>query len=96
MWEPRRLATLSASTACYRDKFILPFLPFYLYLLYFRSRYNSVGIATGYELEGRGSILDRGKIFFLFHSVQTGSGSPPASYPMGTGGSFRGDKAAEA
>jgi hypothetical protein len=26
--------------------------------------------------------------FFLLHSVQTGSGAHPASYPMGTGGSF--------
>jgi hypothetical protein len=24
-------------------------------------------------------------IFFLMHSVQTGSGAHPASYPMGTG-----------
>jgi hypothetical protein len=28
------------------------------------------------------------KDFSLFHSVQTGSGYHPASYPMGTGGSF--------
>jgi hypothetical protein len=28
--------------------------------------------------------------------VQTGSGAHPASYPMGTGGSFSGDKAAGA
>jgi hypothetical protein len=30
------------------------------------------------------------------HVVRTGSGAHPASYPMGTGGSFPGDKAAEA
>jgi hypothetical protein len=26
MWEPRRLTTLWASTACYRDNFTLPYL----------------------------------------------------------------------
>jgi hypothetical protein len=30
----------------------------------------------------------------LLHSVQADSGAHPASYPMGTGGSFPGDKAA--
>jgi hypothetical protein len=39
-----------------------------------------------------GSIPGRGKEFFLFHSVQTSSGAHPASYPMGTGGSFPGVK----
>jgi hypothetical protein len=34
--------------------------------------------------------------FSLHHCVQTGSGARPASYPMGTRGSFPGDKAAEA
>jgi hypothetical protein len=29
MWEPRRLTTLRAFTACYRDSFTLPFLPPY-------------------------------------------------------------------
>jgi hypothetical protein len=28
--------------------------------------YSAVGIATGYEMEGRGSIPDRGKRFFSF------------------------------
>jgi hypothetical protein len=32
----------------------------------------------------------------LWHSVQTGSEAHPASYPMGTGGSFPGGKAARA
>jgi hypothetical protein len=32
--------------------------------------------------------------FSLLHSVQTGSGAHPASYQMGTGGSFPGGKAA--
>jgi len=34
--------------------------------------------------------------FSLRHHVQTGSGASPASYPMGTGASFPGDKAAGA
>jgi hypothetical protein len=35
-------------------------------------------------------------IYSLHHRVQNGSGTHPASYPMGTWGSFPGDKAAEA
>jgi hypothetical protein len=33
--------------------------------------------------------------FSLVHSVQTGSKAQPVSYPMGTGGCFPGNKAAE-
>jgi hypothetical protein len=40
-------------------------------------------------LEGAGNCS-------LNHCVQTGSGAHPASYPMGTKGSFPGDKAAGA
>jgi hypothetical protein len=43
---------------------------------------------------GRSSSHGRGKNFL--HIVQTGSGVHPASYPMGTGGSLPGGKAAEA
>jgi hypothetical protein len=32
----------------------------------------------------------------FLHRVQTGSGAHRASYPMGTGGNFRGSKAAGA
>jgi hypothetical protein len=49
------------------------------------SRDSSVGVATGYELEGWGSILGRGKVFSLTHSVQTGSEAYQVLYPMGTG-----------
>jgi hypothetical protein len=55
------------------------------------NRDSSVGIATGYRLGGRGYSPDRGSDFSLLHSVQTNSGAHPASYPMGTGGSFPGD-----
>jgi hypothetical protein len=41
-----------------------------------------VGITKYYGLDGRGQD------FSLFHSVQTGSGAHPASYPMSTGASF--------
>jgi hypothetical protein len=43
--------------------------------------------ATGYGLSDRGSVENRDKrLFFLLHSVQTGSGAYSASYPMGTEG----------
>jgi hypothetical protein len=58
------------------------------------SRDNSVGIATGYELDGRGWIPDRGRDFSLLHSVQSGSGAHLTSHAMGTGNSFLGGKAA--
>jgi hypothetical protein len=57
---------------------------------------SSVGIVTGYELDGRDFAPDRGKIFPLPHSVQTGSGAQQASYPRGTGGPFPGCKTAGA
>jgi hypothetical protein len=64
-----------------------------------KSRDSSVGIALGYELDGRGSRV-RFPVgvanFSLHHRVQTGSGAHPASYPMGTRCSFPGCKAAEA
>jgi hypothetical protein len=40
-----------------------------------------------------GSRPGRGWEFSLYHRVQTGSGVHPTSYPMGTRGSFPGDKA---
>lgn len=45
---------------------------------------QSVYEATGYGLEGQGS-LPAGTIFSLLHGVQTGSGPHPASYSIGTG-----------
>jgi hypothetical protein len=63
------------------------------------SRDSSVGIALGYRLDDRGSRIrfpaGAGN-FSLHHRVQNGSGAHPASYPVGTGGSFPGGKAAEA
>jgi hypothetical protein len=52
---------------------------------------SSVGIALGYGLDDRGSRVrfpaGAGN-FSLHHRVQNGSGAHPASYPMGTRGSF--------
>jgi hypothetical protein len=55
-----------------------------------------VGIATGYGMDYRGNgvrvpLVSR---ISLLHLVQTGSEVHPTSYPMGTGGTFPGDKAA--
>jgi hypothetical protein len=47
-----------------------------------KSRGSAVGIATGYGLDNRD------------HIVQTDPGVRPTSYPMRTGGSFPGGKAA--
>jgi hypothetical protein len=58
----------------------------FLFQGYSLIRDSSVGIATGYGPDGRGSISGRGKRFSLLHCVQTGSGAYPASYPMGTWG----------
>jgi hypothetical protein len=60
---------------------------------------SSVGIALGYGLDDRGSrfLFPAGAgNFSLHHRVQNGSGAHPASYPMGTMGSFPGGKAAGA
>jgi hypothetical protein len=60
-----------------------------------QSRDSSVGIALGYELDDRGSTIrfraEAGN-FSLHHCVQNGFGAHPASYPMGTRGSFPGVK----
>jgi hypothetical protein len=58
-----------------------------------KSRDSSVGIALGYGLDDRGSIPGN---FSLNHRVQNGSGAHPASYQMGTRGSYPGGKAAGA
>jgi hypothetical protein len=60
------------------------------------SRDTAVVIATAYGLDDRGVEFESrwGQGFSLLHIVQTGSGAHLASYPMGTGGSFPGGKAA--
>jgi hypothetical protein len=46
-----------------------------------KSRDNSIGIATGYN-----SRQVQETFFLLLHSVQTGSGAHPPSYPVGYNG----------
>jgi hypothetical protein len=53
-----------------------------------------VSVVTGYGLDGRGSIPGMGNRFFSTLSVQIGSGAHPATYSVGTEGSFGGGKAA--
>jgi hypothetical protein len=57
---------------------------------------GSVSIVMVCGLHGQGSIHSRGKKFIFLHSIQTDSGDHPATYPMGTRGSFHGGKAARA
>jgi hypothetical protein len=61
------------------------------------SRDSSVGIETDYGLDDRMiwvRMPARAGNFSLHHRVQNGSGAHPASYPMGTKGSFLGGNAA--
>jgi hypothetical protein len=55
-----------------------------------------VGIVTGYGLDGWGSIPGRDRDFSLLPRVQTSSGVHPASYLVGTRGSFPGGNVAGA
>jgi hypothetical protein len=57
------------------------------------SRDSVVVIATGWPTEELEFESRQVQEFSLFHVVQTGPGAHPASYPMGTGGTFSGDKA---
>jgi hypothetical protein len=64
-----------------------------------KSRDSLVGIALGYGLDNWGSRVQfppGAGNFSLRHCVQNGSGAHPASYSVGTGGSFHGDKVARA
>jgi hypothetical protein len=64
-----------------------------------KNRDRSVGVALGYGLDDRGSRVQfpaGDGNFSLHRRVQNGSGAHPASYPMGTRGSFAGGKAAVA
>jgi hypothetical protein len=75
---------------CVQEKFVLK--------LWTHCQYgdSSVDIALGYRLDNWGykvqSPAGAGN-FSLHHHVQNGSGAHPGSYPVGTRGSFPGDKA---
>jgi hypothetical protein len=49
---------------------------------------SSLGIATGFGLDGKIQFLAGARDFSLLHSTQTGSGAHPTSFSMGTGVSF--------
>jgi hypothetical protein len=55
-----------------------------------------VVIVTDYRLKTEIRFPAGARDFSLFHSIQTGFGAHPASYPIGTGGSFPKGKTAEA
>jgi hypothetical protein len=78
---------------------MIPILIKYTNILLYKSCDSSVGIALGYGLDDRGSRVrfsaGAGN-FSLDHRVQNGSGAHPASYLMGTKGSFPESKAAGA
>jgi hypothetical protein len=68
-------------------------------MMNFKSHDSSFGIALGYGLDDLGSRVQfpaGAGNFSLCHWFQNGSGAYPASYPMGTRGSFPGGKAAGA
>jgi hypothetical protein len=52
---------------------------------------RATGWAVGVRFQGEAR-----EIFFSLHNIRSGSEVHPASYPMGTSGSFRADKAASA
>jgi hypothetical protein len=64
--------------------------------IYLAKKSHDNSLALGYGLDDRGSRVrfpaGAGK-FSLHHRVHNGSGAHPASYPMGTRGSFPGGKA---
>jgi hypothetical protein len=65
----------------------------------YKSHDSLVGIVLGYRLDSQGSrvqfLVGDGN-FSLHVHIQNSSGAHPASYPMGTRGSFPGGKAARA
>jgi hypothetical protein len=73
---------------------------YYKTRLLVRNQHSSVAIATRYAMDGTGSIPSIASFFFFFlifsTAFKTGSGAHPASYQMGTWGSFPGGKAARA
>lgn len=58
------------------------------YVLNFMIKDSPVSKVTGYRLDSQCLILDRGRYFSLFYSIQTRSGAHPVSYKMSAGGSF--------
>jgi hypothetical protein len=72
------------------DKTLSPFYFFKVHKSAVMSWDSSVIIATSYRLDGRVRFLAAAREFSQLDSVQTNSGTYPASHPMGTGGSSPG------
>jgi hypothetical protein len=53
-------------------------------IIIINSQDSAVGIATSAWLDGRGSTPGKDKRLSPLHSVETGSGDHPDSYPMGS------------
>jgi hypothetical protein len=80
MWEPRRLTTLWAFTACYRDSFT------FFNLTEGRIRDNGISIATSYELDDRGVTIwvpMRSRIFSTSSRPALGFTQPPIQWTRG-------------
>jgi hypothetical protein len=67
-----------------------------IYFLHYYEPGDSVGIETGYFLDGEGQFPAGVRDFSPLDSIQFGSGVHVASYPMGIAGSFPRGKAAGA
>jgi hypothetical protein len=94
-------AFVNAVFKCFINVYILYiiFVNLDLHKFVTKNRNSSVGIVLSYGLDDRGSrvqFLAGAGNFPLHHRIQNGSGAHPASYPMGTRGSFPGGKAAGA
>jgi hypothetical protein len=70
MWEPQPPGALRACPGQYRDWFIL-------YLFYTRIRGSAVSVVTGLRVMVR--LPAEAGDLYLFHSLQTGCGTHPAS-----------------
>jgi hypothetical protein len=104
------LVSFAATTLCVASQWVFVVIAYFVidsvrkrldtssYISY-KSRDSSVGIALSYRLDDRGPRVRfpaEGGNFSLHHRVQNGSEAHPASYPMGTRGSFPGSKTAGA
>jgi hypothetical protein len=63
MWESRRLTTLFASKACYRDSFNLPNRDLWVDCL------ENVGASTSHIPKGHQSLL-QGELYVFFYSIR--------------------------
>jgi hypothetical protein len=87
--EPRTCLVNEAITECLQQIFI-----HYLYISSYFHISKMFIISLQLATDWTAGVRFLARDFCLYHSYQTGSGVHPASYPMRTGGSFPGGKAA--